>query len=162
MRGTFGHIPGGGSGTNLTSMIKSLRDQQTAAQDKAIFDAYQNGGTYMGKPVTDVTIIAYITGRQNMYTKDDPLYSQWGDTLFQTKFSIGEQTIQLAYKQGKVSAGAVAAFYNQQMKSIPKDSQFGRTVMERAATWAKSAGAAARSGGKAAVRSAVDARLGPQ
>lgn len=162
MRGAFGHIPGGGSGANLTSMIRALRDQQTAAQDKAIFDAYQNGGTYNGKPVTDAIILAYISGRQAMYSKDDPLYSQWGDTLFQTRFSIGEQKIQLAYKQGKASAGAVADFYKQQLKSIPADSQFGRTVADHAAQWAKAAGGAARAGATARVKSAFEATLAPQ
>lgn len=162
MRGRFGHIPRGGSGVNLTSMVKALRDQMQGAQDKAIFDAYQNGGTYQGKPVTDAIIVKYIQGRQAEYTKDDPLYSQWGDTLFQTKFNIGEQKIITSYQQGHVGAGAVAAFYNEQLKHIPKDSAFGRTIEQHAAAYAKSAGAAARAGASRAARAALDKSLLPQ
>src|SRR6185437_14513007 len=104
-----------------------------------MFDAWQNGGTFDGKPVTDSRILAYIQTRRDGFSKDDPLYSEWNNSLIQHKFSIGESKIGLAFKQGKVSAGAVANFYNQQLKSIPQDSQFYRDVAGRAAQWAKAA-----------------------
>lgn len=140
-KGRFGRHRTGSS--NLTALITQLVQQQRAAEDKAIFDAYQNGGLFQGKPVDDKRILAYITQRRDGFSKDDPLYDQWNNNLIQTRFSIGEQKIGLAFKQGKVGAGAVAAYYRSQLSHIPKDSAFYRDVAGRAAQWAKSASSAA-------------------
>ena len=118
--------------------------EQKSAEDRAVFDAYQNGGLYKGQKVTDSFILKYIENRRNGFDTQDPLYDEWNNRLIQTKFSIGEQKIGLAFKQGKVGAGAVAAFYRKQLKDIPKDSAFYRDVAGRAADWAKSAVGAAR------------------
>lgn len=142
-RGSFGRRRLSGS-SNLTSLVAQLMREQRSAEDRAIFDAYQNGGLFKGKGVDDKRILAYMTGRRNGFSKDDPLYDEWNNRLIQTKFSIGEQKIGLAFKQGKASAGAVASYYRNSLKDIPKDSAFYRDVAGRAAQWAKSAGSAAR------------------
>lgn len=145
-RGRFGRRPNGGGG-NLSALIASLIREQRAAEDRAIFDAYNNGGLFEGKPVTDDRLLGYIQGRRDQFDKADPLWDQWNNSYIQQKFTIGEQKIGLAYKQGKVKAGAVAAFYRGQLASIPKDSAFYREVAGRAAEWAKAAKAASGGGG---------------
>jgi hypothetical protein len=155
MRGRFGHRAQAGG--NLTSMIASLYRQQKAAEDQVMFDAYQNGGKGLdGKPVTDQIMRSYIAGRQAGFSKDDPLYAEWGNRLTQLDFKIGEDKVTLSYQQGKVGAGAVAAYYRQQLGKIPQDSEFYRTVAGRAAQWAKAAVGAAR--GRAGAR--LSAALG--
>lgn len=109
-----------------------------------MFDAWQNGGQVDGKPVTDERLLAYIKGRRDGFSTDDPSWDEWDNRLTQYGFSIGESKIQLAFQQGKVGAGAVASFYRDQLKNIDKNSEFYRDVAGRAAQWAKSAGGAAR------------------
>ena len=142
-RGSFGRRRLAGS-SNLTSLVAQLMREHRAAEDRAMFDAYQNGGLYKGKPVDDKRILAYMTGRRDGFSKDDPLYDEWNNRLIQTKFSIGEQKIGLAFKQGKVGAGAVASYYRNALRGIPKDSAFYRDVAGRAAQWSRSAAGSAR------------------
>jgi hypothetical protein len=143
---------------SLSALIAQLIREHRAAQDRAIFDAYRNGGQFEGKPVNDSRLLEYIQSRRDGFTKDDPLWDEWNNTFIQQKFTIGEQKIGLRYKQGKASTSDVAAFYRQQLKSIPKDSQFYREVAGRAAEWAKAARAAGRgSSQRAAYDKAQDA-----
>lgn len=144
--------------SNLTQIIAGLMREQRQAEDRAAFDAWQNGGEYKGKPMTDARILAYAKGRRDMMATDDPLWDEWNNTLIQTKFSIGEQKIGLSFQQGKVGAGAVAAWYRSQLSKIPKDSAFYRTVAGRAAEWAKSAAGSARGSARGAAGQALETR----
>ena len=156
-RGRFGHRPRPSG--NLTSLIVQLYREQKAAEDRVMFDAYQNGGKGIdGKPVTDAAIRKYIAGRRDSFTQDDPLYSEWNNRLIQIDFKIGEEKVGLAYKQGKVGAGAVAAYYRHQLAHIPQDSEFYRTVAGRAADWAKAAAGAARSAARSRLTKALEAK----
>src|SRR5574337_453097 len=155
-RGSFAYNAGG-TGRDLTATIKSLYDQQQAANDKAIFDGWQNGGLVDGKPMTDARILAYIQQRQSQYSKDDPLYSQWSERLQQTQYSIGEQKATLTYRQTG-DARVMADFYKSWLGKVPADSAFGRQVATAAAQWAKSAAGAATS----AARGRASAALGRQ
>ena len=143
----------------MAALVASLMREQRAAEDRAIFDAYQNGGKYKGKLVTDDVILKYIKGRRDGFATDDPLYDEWNNRLMQTEFSIGEQKVGLAFKEGKVGAGAVAAFYRRQLKKIPKDSAFYREVAGRATEWAKASVGAARGRARARASSGVRSRL---
>ena len=131
--------------------------EQRAAEDRAIFDAYRNGGQFQGKPVDDARILGYIRSRRDSFSKDDPLYDQWNNTFIQTNFSIGEQKIGLAFKEGRASAGAVAAFYRDQLKSLTPDSDFYRDVAGRAAEWSKAAAGAARAAAGSRLRKQIEA-----
>ena len=159
-RGSFGRRRG--KSTNLTALIASLLREQRQAEDRAIFDAYKNGGKYKGKVVTDSMILDHMKSRRDGFTKDDPLYDEWNNRLIQTRFSIGEQKVGLAFKQGRVGAGAVAAYYRKQLQSIPKDSAFYRDVAGRAAEWAKAAGAAARGRARGSASAGKRAALNKQ
>lgn len=140
-KGRFGRRPR--SGGNLTALVAALYREQRAAEDRQMFDAWENGGLVDGKPVTDQRLRDYIAGRRDGMGKDDPLYDEWNNRLIQLDFRIGEEKIQLAFQQGKVGAGAVANYYRSQLGKIPKDSAFYREVAGRAAQWAKSAAGAA-------------------
>lgn len=144
---------------NLTMLIASLLREQRQAEDRAAFDAWQNGGEFKGQKMTDDRILAYIKGRRDSMSTDDPLWDEWNNQLTQTKFTIGEQKVGLAFKQGKMGAGAVANWYKGQLKNIPKDSAFYRDVAGRAADWAKSAASAARGAGRARSYSAAQSRV---
>lgn len=163
-RGSFRRRGAGSS--NMSSLIMQLMREQRAAEDSAIFDAYNNGGKFKGKDVTDDLLIKYMTDRRDGYDKQDALWDEWNNRLIQGKFSIGEQKVGLAFKQGKVGAGAVAAFYREQLKSIPKDSAFYRDVAGRAAQWVKSAAGAARGRARgratAPLRDKLNAQLAAQ
>jgi hypothetical protein len=124
-----------------------------------MFDAWNNGGLVDGKAVTDSRLLSYIKGRRDGFSQDDPLWDEWNNRLTQYDFSIGESKIQLAFRQGKASAGAVAAFYRNKLKGIPKDSEFYRDVAERAAQWAGSVGRAARGSGRAKAKAAIRDKL---
>ena len=145
------------TGSNLTALIASLMREQRQAEDRAIFDAYRNGGLFKGQRVNDTAIIAYITSRRDSISADDPVYDQWNNILIQTKFSIGEQKIGLAFKEGRASAGDVAAFYRDQLKNLTPDSDFYRDVAGRAAEWAKAAAASARASAGSPLRKRIEA-----
>lgn len=144
---------------NLTGLIASLIREQRAAEDRNMFDAYNNGGLVDGKPVTDERLLKYMAMRRDSISRDDPMWDQWNNQHIQLKFSIGEQKIGLAFKEGKVGAGAVAAFYRQQLEHIPKDSAFYRDVAGRAAQWAKSAAASGRAAASSRASAALNATL---
>jgi hypothetical protein len=143
------------SGQNLMALIAALLREQQQATDRAAFDAYQNGGKFQGKPMTDARFIAYLKGRRDGYTKGEPDWDIWNNRVIQTRFSVGEQEIGLKFKRGQVSAGAVAAWYRRQLEGIPRNSEFYRTVAGRAADWAKAASSAARGAASASARSSL-------
>lgn len=140
-------------------LIASLIREQRQQEDRAAHDAWANGGAFQGAPMTDARYVAYLKARRDSFTTDDPLWDQFNNQVIQTEFSVGEQKIGLAFKQGKVGAGAVAAFYRGQLSKIPKDSAFYRDVAGRAAEWAKSASASARASAGARARKAAEAQL---
>lgn len=161
-RGRFGRRRRAGG--NLTALIASLVREQRAARDRAIFDAYNNGGTFEGKPVSDKRILSYIRERRDQIGQGDPLWDEWNNRLTQTKFAIGESEVLTRFRQGKASASAVSAFYRRSLDEVPRDSEIWRERARKAADWAKSAASGARAaagrraaGGKAA---ALAKRLG--
>jgi len=156
-RGYFRRPRTGGS--NLTALIAQLLREQKAAEDRAIFDAYNNGGEYKGKPVTDSMILGYIKTRRDGFSVDDPLWDEWDNRLTQTEFGIGESKIGLAFKRGNASPGKVADFYRGWLKKLPRDSAFWREVAGKAADWAKAGRAAARGSARASLAGAVNRRL---
>lgn len=146
----------------MAALVASLLREQRAAEDRAMFDAWQNGGQYKGKNVTDDRLLAYIRQRRDGFSRDDPLWDEWDNRHTQYDFSIGEQKVGLAFKQGRVGAGAVAAFYRDKLKGIPKDSAFYREVAGRATQWARSAAGAARSRARGRATAPLRAKLNAQ
>src|SRR3990170_6091918 len=117
--------------------------QQRAAEDRVMFDAYQNGGLIDGKPVTDGMFLAYLRDRRDSIDKEDPLWEEWNNRVIQQTFNIAESKIITAFRQGKVGSGAVAAFYRAEMAKVPQNSQVWRDMAQSAAQWAEAAGSGA-------------------
>lgn len=130
-----------------------------AAEDRAIYDAWQNGGEYKGEAVNDATLLKHVRGRRDNLDKNDPLWDHWSNEAIQLDFRIGEEKVILAYNEGKVGKGAVVAFYRKQLGSIAKDSAFYRDVAGRAAQWAKQDVAANRARARDALDQAQKDRL---
>lgn len=148
-----------GNAQNLTMLIATMLREQRQQEDRGAYDAWANGGEFKGEAMTDARYTAYLKARRDSFSKDDPLWDQFNNQLIQTEFSIGEQKIGLAFKQGKVGAGAVAAFYRSQLSKIPKDSAFYRDVAGRAAEWAKATAGAARGAAQARAKKAAESKL---
>jgi hypothetical protein len=157
--GSFGKRPRLTSG-NPSSYIRSLVNQQDAADWSAIQDAWKNGGTWDGQQVTDAVILAYMSKRRDAIgDTSDPEYQTWNNNVQQMQFSIDEAKIGLQFKQGSLSAAGVAAWYKSQLSKYPVDSQVYRTIAGQAADWAKSAASAAGGSAGASVTKALNARL---
>jgi hypothetical protein len=156
-KGRFGRYRGNYG--SMSALIAQLQREQRSAEDRAIVDAYNNGGLYQGKPVDDDRLLDHYRLRRGQITDhSDPMWNEWNNRVIQQKFSIGEQRIALRYKQGKASAAAVAAFYRRELEGLPKDSAWYREVAGRAAQWAGSATSAAR--GRARSRAVAGATQG--
>ena len=150
-RGKFGRIPA--TAPDLTSTIVSLSHQMVAAEDKNITDAWQNGGLYQGKPVTDAMIIAHWQERLQGIDPTDPMYDQYAQTINQLEYNIGLQKAQLAYAQSDGGAAAdakMASFYTTWAKKIPPDSEFYRTLQKSAAQFIQTSRAKGAASAKAA------------
>jgi hypothetical protein len=113
--GSFGKRPRLTSG-NPSSLLRSLVNQQDAADWAAIQDAWKNGGTWEGQQVTDGVLIAYMTKRRDAVgDTSDPEYQTWNNNVQQMQFSIDEAKIGLQFKQGSMSAAGVAEWYKSQL-----------------------------------------------
>ena len=124
-------------------------EQWMNAEDNDILDAWENGGKYKGKKVTDKDILAHYRKRRNSYDRDDPEWDQWNQDLFQVRFRISNEKVMMRYAQGKISPTAVAAHYRQWAKKMPKNSSYYRSLMATAGDYAKAARSASQSGSKA-------------
>jgi hypothetical protein len=146
---------------DLTSAIVSMMRQYRAQQDQNIFDAWENGGEYEGRKVTDAMLLDHIRSRRDELDKDDPLWDEWNNRLWQYRFSIAEQKANLKYQRALASAahintstraGAAAyanaqaaasammrGFYTQWASRLPRRSAAYRDLMASAAQYARAA-----------------------
>lgn len=157
--GSFGKRPRLGTSSNLTSMIQSMLKQQQDQEWSDMQDAWKNGGTFKGKPVTDADMLAYMKSRRDeIGDQNDPNYIAWNNNVQQLTFSIAESKMALAYKQGSATAQDVANFYKSQLANYPVDSEIYRTIATDAANWADSAKSAAGAGASASAAKALSDR----
>ena len=145
--GRFGRLPT--EAPDLSSQIVSLMEQWMNAEDNNILDAWENGGKYKGKKVTDKDILAHYRKRRNSYDKDDPEWDQWNQDLFQIRFRVSNEKVMMRYAQGKIGPTAVAAHYRQWARKMPKNSSYYRSLMATAGDYAKAARSASQQGGSA-------------
>lgn len=155
--GRFGRLPK--AAPDLTSTIVSMLREYNAQVDQNYVNAWKNGGNVDGKPVNDTRFLNHLQSRRDELSKDDPLWTDWNNSLIEQKFGIGESKMNLAFKQGKASASQVSAFYRGELTKITPNSEFYRTVAGRAADWAKSAAAAGRSAARGRVQSGLQTKL---
>ena len=140
--GRFGRLPT--QAPDLSSQIVSLMEQWMNAEDRNILDAWTNGGKYKGKKVTDGDITAHYRKRRNSYDRDDPEWDEWNQDLWQVRYQIADEKVQMQYRMGKIGPQAVAAHYRKWARKMPKNSSYYRNLMATAGDFAK-ASAAGRS-----------------
>lgn len=137
--GRFGRLPR--AAPDLTSTIMSMVEQYEGARDRNIIDAWQNGGTFEGKPVTDAMLLAHFDQRIKEISPDDPMHDYWVNTKWQYRFTIAEQKTSLAYERGNIGEAAVAGFYRAWAEKLPRQSAAWRDMMSSAAKFAKAVSA---------------------
>jgi hypothetical protein len=153
-RGVFGRIPR--AAPDLTNTIVALIREANAQEDQNFVDAWKNGGKVDGKGVNDSRLLAHMKKRRDDLDPSDPNWDQWNNNYIQYDFSINESKMVLKNDQGKVSDTAMAQFYTKWAgrSDVQQDSEFYRSLLDRAAKWnasakAKHAGSGARAAAKA-------------
>lgn len=117
------------------------------ARDRNINDAWQNGGMFEGKPVTDKMLLEHWKGRLKNVAKDDPLYDTYNNTVMQLDYTIASSKASTAYAQGKLSDRGMANFYLNWAKKVPKNSEFYRVLQRDAAQFMRAANRGGGGGG---------------
>lgn len=143
--GRFGRLPT--ESPDLSSQIVSLMEQYYAGQDRGMLDAWTNGGTYQGKKVNDRDILKHYRKRRDGFDKDDPMYDQWNQDLWQMRYQISDEQVQMKYRMGKIGPRAVAAHYRKWAKKMPRNSSFYRNLMAAHGDYLKAAAAGRSAGG---------------
>lgn len=136
-RGTFGRSPR--PAASLTNTIISIAREMQQKRDQNIVDAWMKGGQFEGHKVTDEMVLAYWKQRTTQVAKDDPMYDAYQNAYTEFDYSINESKMRTKYAQGKISAGAAAAFYLNWAKKVPKNSEFYRILQRDAAELAQAA-----------------------
>jgi hypothetical protein len=114
-----------------------MNDKELTAQ--LMYDAWRVGGKYKGQYVTDSMLLRAIEEARDMYSPDNPNWTRWDSFRAQVDFQARESEVIMKFKQGKISASAVANFYKQEMSKYPKDSEIYRQLAQSAAAWAQHA-----------------------
>jgi hypothetical protein len=143
--GRFGRLPR--AAPNLTSTIVSLLREYAAQQDTNIFDAWENGGEFEGKPVTDDMLLKHIKTRRDDLDPSDPMWDRWNVMLDNYTFSIEESKMSLRYAQHKVNETQMAQFYKTWAGKLPVNSEAYRNLMRSAAQFMDAAKSRAGGGG---------------
>src|ERR1035437_7381270 len=151
-RGKFGNQPS--AAPDLTSTLVSIATGMQNQDASNIMDAWKNGGTFNGKPVTDQVVLAYWQDRLAHIPKTDPEYTTDANLIQQTTYTIAESKIHVLYQQKKVTDGQLAQFYLNWEKKVPANSEFARTLAVAAAKFVASARAGSAASGKAAAAAA--------
>ena len=151
-RGKFGNQPS--AAPDLTSTLVSIATGMQNQDASNIMDAWKNGGTFNGKPVTDQVVLAYWQDRLAHIPKTDPEYTTDANLIQQTTYTIAESKMNVLYQQKKVTDGQMAQFYLNWEKKVPANSEFARTLAVAAAKFVASARAGSAASGKAAAAAA--------
>jgi hypothetical protein len=145
--GTFGRIPK--AAPDLTNTIVALVREANAQEDQNFVDAWKNGGKVDGKGVTDSRLLDHMKMRRDQLDPTDPNWDQWNNNYIQYDFSINESKMVLKNDQKKVSDAQMAQFYKNwaARPDVQQDSEFYRSLLDRAAKWNASATAKKAAGG---------------
>lgn len=139
--GTFGRAPR--AQPSLTATLVAIAREMQNQRDRNIMDAWEKGGMFEGAPVTDDRILKYWRGRLKGISKDDPLYDTYRMAVTQFEYVIAESKMTARYAMNPdPSAGddaAMARFYLNWARKIPKDSEFYRRLQRDAGQYLRSA-----------------------
>jgi len=143
--GRFGRLPR--AAPDLTSVIVSMAQEYNSQQDANIIKAWEEGGEFEGKPVTDQILLKHMRQRRDAISKDDPLWEEWDIRLDEYGFAIEESKMTLSYAQHKVNETQMATFYTKWAKKLPVNSEAYRNLMRSAAQFIDAAKQRAGGGG---------------
>jgi hypothetical protein len=146
--GSFGRLPR--TAPDLSSTIVAMLREYENMRESNITDAWQNGGEFEGKKVTDDMLLDFYKKKLADVSSDDPLYDHYRNTLAQYTFAIENSKMELKYAQKKVGDGAMVAFYKSWANKLPTDSEAYRQRMKLAAGYADHASASGRASASAA------------
>lgn len=139
--GRFGRLPR--SQPSLTATLIAIAREMQAQRDENIMNAWQKGGMFGGQKVTDDRILAYWRERLDGISKDDPLYDTYRNAIQQYQYAISESKMTAKYAMiARPSAAddrAMAQFYLNWAKKVPKDSEFYRVLQRDAGQFLRSA-----------------------
>jgi hypothetical protein len=157
--GRFGRMPA--EAPDLTSSLVAMMNQYRGQQDDNIFDAWENGGRYEGKQVSDAMLLDHIRDRRDELERDDPLWDEWNNRLWQYGFKIAEQKQNLDFqrtlariasidtrtrrgaREAALATNAANAemrgFYTSWAAKLPRRSAAYRDLMSSAAQYSRAA-----------------------
>src|SRR5512137_993456 len=147
-RGSFGHLPK--SAPDLTATIVALMREYANAVDRNMVDAWKNGGTVDGKPVTDARLLGHFKSRRDDLSPDDPQYQEWNNRITQYEFAIEESKMSVKWDNGKATPADMMAFYKKWEKKTPDNTEFDRSLRKSYGQWQKSATTRSRGSSHAA------------
>ena len=136
-RGTFGRSPR--PAQSLANTLVAIAREMQQQQDQNIMDAWNKGGIYEGKKVTDQMVLDHWNQRLKGVSKDDPLYDTYKNAVSEYDYAIHESKMTVAYAQQKISDMDAANFYLKWAKKIPKNSEFWRVLQRDAAQYIRAA-----------------------
>ena len=143
--GRFGRLPR--TAPNLASTIVSMVREVNAQEDQNMLQAWEEGGLYKGKKVTDKMLLDHFKMRRDSMSPTDPLWDKWNTTVQNYEFAIEESKMSLKYAEGKIDDSTMAGFYRTWARKLPVDSEAYRNLMRSAAQFADAAAARGRGGG---------------
>ena len=154
--GSFGRLPR--TAPDLSSTIISMLREYENIRERNIENAWENGGLFEGKKVTDSMLLDFYKGRRDDLDPDDPLWQEYDQKVSTLGYAIRESRMSLKYAQKKVTEAQMAAFYRSEAAKLPVDSEAYRQLMRNAAQFAdavRSNAVARRSSGRARATAAA-------
>ena len=105
-------------------------------RERNIQSAWQKGGDFEEKAVTDERLMKFFTDKLKTLSPDDPMANDVRNTIVQYDFAIENSKMELKYAQKKVGDGAMVAFYKNWAGKLPVNSEAYRERMKLAAGYA--------------------------
>ena len=128
--GRFGRQPR--SAPSLTNTLVAIAREYQQQRDTNIMNAWEKGGLFEGKKVTDGLVLKHWKERMNGVSMSDPLYDTYKNAVTQLEYTVAESKMTAAYALKKKSDSQMVAFYLGWAKKVPKDSEFYRTLQRDA------------------------------
>ncbi|MSP56416.1 MAG: hypothetical protein EXR69_12555 [Myxococcales bacterium] len=148
--GNFGRSPR--AAPSLTSTLIAIAREQEQRRDQNMMEAWQRGGMFEGRQVTDAVILQHWQGRLKDISPQDPLYDTYKNAVTQYEYAIAESKMTAQYAMNSdPKAGddaAMAAFYLNWAKRIPRGGEFYRVLQRDAGQYLRSARAKREAGAR--------------
>lgn len=150
-RGRFGRIR---QVPSLTSQFVAIAREMQNLRDQNMKSAWENGGLFEGKKVTDDMLLEHFRERRGKVDPNDPLWDYYNNLVQNYEFAIAESKMTLKYAEKKVGEAAMAKFYRHWAGKLPQDSEAYRALMRSAAQYLDIAKSRGRAGAASARASA--------